>query len=113
MATQEQHITGFVPGGEDRTQWIFEGDRGEVWTPEMMQPIIDLVTEYVKWYRERYPFDMVSWFRFSFAVHHNGLCQYFMMRRHWRYIELALSYDGIVEKLKEVLRLEKRYVHKN
>lgn len=94
---------GFVPGGENRVQWIFEGE----WTDEEMQPCIDLLTDHITAYRERLGFDMIAWFRFSFVPFNNDASEidrlWFVTRRGWGYSHMGTTLEEMLEKLKKDL----------
>lgn len=93
-------VQGFLPGGEDRVQWFFEGE----WAEQEMQPCLDLLHEYIQAYREKYSFDMVAWFRFSWEPFFNGsnsLC--FVTRRGWLYSHMGRSIEEMLEKLRKDL----------
>lgn len=100
FSNAEQRTKGVVPSGEDRTQWIFEGDD---WPEEQVQTIIEKLTPFIQEYREKYGFDMVNYFEFSYA---DGVIEtriYYMTRRSWRYHDQAFSFDGLLENVQKAM----------
>ncbi|SRR6266567_2318534 len=98
--------TGYVPGGEDRTQWIFEGND---WSEILIQLIIEQITPYIKAYREKYGFDMVNWLRFSYAdgILSDGTRVFYITRRSWRYVEQAHGVLALRAKVREILERDR------
>lgn len=98
------NIQGYLPGGENRTQWIFEGE----WTEEEMQPCIALLTEYIEEYRKRLGFDFVAWFRFSYDPFNNSNSEidrlWFVTRRGWLYSHMGTSIEEMLGKLRADLQ---------
>lgn len=92
-------ITGYMPGGEDRIQWIFEADDGEQWTEEMMQPLRSVVEQEVIARRKQFnnQMDMVNFWRFSYCQL-NDLRVYYATRRSWRFLIQGIegtTWDGV------------------
>lgn len=90
---------GHLPGGEDRTQWIFEGE----WAEEEMAPCIALLTQYIEEYRAKLGFDMVAFFRFSHAPFYSEGSNierlYFVTRRGWLYSHMGTTIEEMLGKL--------------
>jgi hypothetical protein len=101
---QTEILKGYVPGGEDRTQWIFEG---EDWLPEEQQVLIDLVTEHVHAVRQEHGWDVVNYFGFTKTkFNHVGSeieYLYFCQRRNWRYNLMAFSATELAQKVRDGL----------
>lgn len=97
-------LKGYVPGGEDRTQWIFEG---EDWLPEEQQVLIDLVTEHVKATRQNVGFDVTNYFHFSKSRFNQAESSieylFFCQRGNWRYNLMGLSATELAQKVREGL----------
>jgi hypothetical protein len=100
----DQRRQGFVPGGKDRVQWIFEG---EDWPEVQVQSIIDRLTPFIQTYREHFWFDMVnySWFSYADAILPSRI--YYMTRRSWRYHDHAFSFDDLLQCMQKAMDMSK------
>lgn len=100
----EEAVKGYVPGGEDRIQWIFEG---EEWLPEEQQLLIDLVTKHVEAIRQAHGFDVTNYFEFSkdrFNRYGSNIeYLYFCRRRNWGYNLMGFSAEDLAQKVQEGL----------
>ena len=96
-------MSGYLPGGEDRTQWIFEGDD---WSEMLIQMIIERITTHVKTYREKYGFDMVNWLKFSYAdgILLDGTRVFYIRRRNWAYVEQSHGVVALLAKVEDILQ---------
>lgn len=91
-------VKGYLPGGEDRTQWIFEGE----WTEEEMQPCLDFVQQYIREHRASYDWDITNFFQFSY-LDSWGERHYFASRANWRYDHMGATVQEMLGKLRNDL----------
>jgi hypothetical protein len=107
MKTPEPIMAGYLPGGEDRIQWVFEGDG---WTTDETQSVIEALTAYVNEYRQRYEDDMVNYFKFSYfdGILQDGRRVYYITRRSWQFTEQAHGFDALLPKLTEIIQRAQR-----
>ena len=96
----DTRVVGYVPGGEDRVQWIFEDDG---WYPEVVAYLVDMLTPYVHAYRQRYGFDLVCYYTFSYHEVGGHQRMYRVSRRNWEYGLYAQGEIALYAKMKELL----------
>lgn len=97
----EKKIIGYHPGElcEERTQWIFRGE----WTPEMMQPLFDVIIPHIENNRKNYGFDVTNYFEFDWSDITDDLRVYYASRRTWGFLLQGFTIQELAGKLQEKL----------